>query len=531
MKRDELSAELNKPWDIIVVGGGVTGAGVFREGARAGLRCLLLEQRDFAWGTSSRSGKMVHGGLRYLGQGQIKTTWHSVREREKLLREYAGMVETMGFLVPFYKNDRLTPYLLGAGLTVYDLMAFRYDHSQFDAVNFSMQIPAMDSHGLTGGVGFRDARTDDARLVLRVIQEGERLGGIALNYVKVEEVCKNMAGRVHGVVLKDEVSKKIIEVRGQLVINATGVWADELRSQIGKSPRMRRLRGSHLIFPSWRFPMAQALSFFHPADNRSVYVLPWEGITLVGTTDVDHEHSLAEEPHISYGEGEYLLEGVRIKFPSLNLTAKDIISTFSGVRPVINTGKTNPSKESRDHVIWNDNGLVTVTGGKMTTFSLLARETLAKVQKHISSKGIGRRKSRKLTKEDDRFLSEVQLKGAAFQRLAGRYGYDNGLAMLQETKGREREVILGTDIMWTELSWAARHEDVVHLEDLLLRRVRLGLLVPNGGADLMPHIRESVQPELGWNDQEWDDEVTHYLELWQKAYSPSLVTITSMKPL
>lgn len=526
MKRDESLAELKKPWDIIVVGGGITGAGVFREGARVGLRCLLLEQRDFAWGTSSRSGKMVHGGLRYLGQGQIKTTWHSVREREKLLREYAGMVESMGFLVPYYENDRLTPYLLGAGLTVYDLMAFRSDHSQLDAVNFGMQVPAIDSHGLTGGVRFRDARTDDARLVLRVIQEGESLGGIALNYVKVEEVCKDKTGRVQGVALRDEVSKKNVEVRGQLVINATGAWADELRSQMGRSPRMRRLRGSHLIFPSWRFPLAQALSFFHPADNRSVYVLPWEGITLVGTTDIDHEHSLAEEPRISYSEGEYLLEGVRKNFPSLNLTAKDILSTFSGVRPVINTGKANPSKESRDHVIWNDNGLVTVTGGKMTTFSLLARETLAKVRKHLPSTGTGKGNSQLGSKGTDRLLTETQQEGDAFQRLAGRYGYDNGMSMLQQANEREREVIPGTDIMWTELCWAARHEKVVHLEDLLLRRVRLGLLVPNGGAELMQRIREIVQPELGWNDRQWEHEATYYLKLWRSAYSPILLIPT-----
>ncbi|AET67195.1 glycerol-3-phosphate dehydrogenase [Desulfosporosinus orientis DSM 765] len=519
MKRDQILAELKKPWDIIVVGGGITGAGVFREGARAGLRCLLLEQRDFAWGTSSRSGKMVHGGLRYLGQGQVKTTWHSVREREKLLRDYKGMVESMGFLIPFYENDRLTPYLLGAGLTVYDLMAFRYDHSQLDAVNFGMQVPAMDSHGLTGGVRFRDARTDDARLVLRVIQEGESLGGAALNYVKVEEVCKDKTGRVQGVTLRDEVSKKNLEVRGQLVINATGVWADELRSQVGRSPRMRRLRGSHLIFPSWRFPLAQALSFFHPADKRSVYVLPWEGITLVGTTDVDHEYSLAEEPHISYREGKYLLEGVRKNFPSLNLTAKDIIATFSGVRPVINTGKTNPSKESRDHVIWNDNGLVTVTGGKMTTFSLLARETLAKVREYIPTTGTGERKSQQVSKGTERPME------AAFQRIAGRYGDDNGTIMLQQANEREREVIPGTNILWTELRWAARHEGVVHLEDLLLRRVRLGLLVSNGGAELMQRIREIVQPELGWNDQQWEHEESHYLELWQSAYSPGLINI------
>jgi len=526
VKRDQIFSELKKTWDIIIVGGGITGAGVFREGAKVGLRCLLLEQRDFAWGTSSRSGKMVHGGLRYLGQGQIKTTWHSVREREKLLRDYEGMVESIGFLVPYYQNDRFTPYLLGAGLTVYDLMAFRYDHSQLDALSFGMQVPALDRHGLTGGVRFRDARTDDARLVLRVIQEGVSLGGIALNYVKVEEVCKDKTGRVQGVTLRDEVSKKNIELQGQVVINATGVWVDELRSQMGRSPRMRRLRGSHLIFPSWRFPLAQAVSFFHPADNRSVYVLPWEGITLVGTTDVDHDQSLAEEPHISKNEGEYLLEGVGKNFPSLNLTAKDIISTFSGVRPVINTGKANPSKESRDHVIWNDNGLVTVTGGKMTTFSLLARETMTKVRKHIHTTGVTKGNNHQMSMGTDQLIIDNQ-EGATYQRLAGRYGYDNGKAMLQQADGREREVIPGTDIMWTELCWAARHEGVVHLEDLILRRVRLGLLVPNGGAEVMQRIRQIVQPELGWDDTQWEHEETNYLELWRSAYSPSLVTSRS----
>ncbi len=524
MKRDQILAELKKPWDIIVVGGGITGAGVFREGSRLGFRCLLLEQCDFAWGTSSRSGKMVHGGLRYLGQGQIRTTWHSVREREKLLREYAGMVESMGFLVPYYENDRLTPYLLGAGLTVYDLMAFRYDHSQLDAVNFSMQVPTLNSQGLTGGVRFRDARTDDARLVMRVIQEGESYGGVAFNYVKVEELCKDQSGRVRGVALRDEVSKKNVEVRGQLVINATGVWADELRSQMDISPRMRRLRGSHLIFPSWRFPLAQALSFFHPADNRSVYVLPWEGITLVGTTDVEHQYSLAEDPHISYGEGNYLLEGVRRNFPSLNLKAKDIISTFSGVRPVINTGKANPSRESRDHAIWNDKGLVTVTGGKMTTFSLLARETIAKVRKYLPSTGTAKGNTQRMSKKIDQIHSLAQHKGVFYLRLTGRYGSDNGLAMLEQANERELEVIPGTNIIWSELRWTARQEGVVHLEDLLLRRVRLGLLVPNGGAKLMQRIREIVQPELGWDDQRWEHEATNYLDLWRSAYSPSLVS-------
>lgn len=535
MKRDQILAELNQPWDIIVIGGGITGAGVFREGARAGLRCLLLEQRDFAWGTSSRSGKMVHGGLRYLGQGQIKTTWHSVRERENLLQEYAGMVESLEFLIPYYQNQHLTPHLLSAALTVYDLMAWRRDHSRLTAANFSRQIPDLEAQKLAGGFRFRDACTDDARLVLRVIQEGEGYGGIALNYVKAEEVSRAKSGRVQGTVVRDEVSKKTFELQSKLVINSTGVWADGLRSQLGKPTRLRRLRGSHLVFPSRRFPLRQALSFFHPADKRAVYVLPWEGVTLVGTTDIDHEFSLADEPRISYSEGEYLLAGVRELFPSLNLTVKDILATFAGVRPVLNTGKANPSKEARDHIIWNDNGLLTVTGGKMTTFSLLAREALAEIRRQISADSPGSSKgSRQMSNEikgsknENKSVarqavhSEVRQE-AVFQRLTGHYGCENALLMLQQANEREREIIPGTGILWLELRWAARQERVVHLEDLLLRRVRLGLLAPNGGSGLMQRIREIVQPELGWDDSQWEDEAGRYLKLWRDAYAPDLV--------
>ena len=519
MKRDQILAELNRSWDIIVIGGGITGAGVFRESARAGLRCLLLEQRDFAWGTSSRSGKMVHGGLRYLGQGQIKTTWHSVRERENLLQEYAGMVETLAFLIPYYQKERLTPHLLSAALTVYDLMAWRRDHSRLTAENFSRQIPELDTQKLAGGFCFRDACTDDARLVLRVIQEGESYGGTALNYVKAEEVSRDKSGRVRGTVVRDEVSKKTFELQAKLVINSTGVWADSLRSQLGKPTRLRRLRGSHLVFPRRRFPLRQALSFFHPADRRAVYALPWEGVTLVGTTDIDHEFSLADEPRISYSEGEYLLAGVRELFPSLNLTVKDILATFAGVRPVLNTGKANPSKEARDHVIWNDNGLLTVTGGKMTTFSLLARETLAEIRRQISVDSPGNSNgSRQMSKEVKGLENE-----AVFQRLAGRYSSENALLMLQQANEREREIIPGTGILWLELRWAARQERVVHLEDLLLRRVRLGLLAPDGGSGLMEHIREIVQPELGWDDSQWENEAGRYLKLWRDAYAPDLV--------
>ncbi len=376
LARGQVINRLEEQWDVIVVGGGITGAGVLREASRRGMRCLLLEQRDFAWGTSSRSGKMVHGGLRYLRQGQAKTTWHSVRERERLLREYAGLVEPLGFLVPLYAGKRWEPLLLKVGLSLYDLMALRRSHRRYNALDLSLLVPSLRRDGLLGGFWYRDARTDDARLVLWAIKEGVALGGAALNYARVEALLRDRRGRVCGVAVRDVVTGRTMEVEAQVVINAAGAWTDRVRSWTGAPPRLRRLRGSHLVFPRWRFPLFQAVGFSHPRDGRLVYAFPWEQVTLVGTTDVDHDQPLDREPRMSQSEGEYLLEGIGKAFPSLELTAEDVMSTFSGVRPVVGTGRRDPSREPRDHVVWAEDGMVTVAGGKLTTFSLLARDAL-----------------------------------------------------------------------------------------------------------------------------------------------------------
>ncbi|MCL5057200.1 MAG: glycerol-3-phosphate dehydrogenase/oxidase [Actinobacteria bacterium] len=523
-KRDAVLESLRGRWDVIVIGGGITGAGILREAASRGLRCLLLEQRDFGWGTSSRSGKLVHGGLRYLRQGQVRTTWHSVREREKLLREYKGLVDGLGFLVPTYREDRFGPLALGMGLAVYDLLALKRSRRRHTSGEVAMITPLLKSEGLTGGFWYRDARTDDARLVIRVIREGVRLGGTALNYARVEALCRS-GGRVTGVAVRDVAGGKTFEVHGQAVINASGVWAGQVHSLLGKKdkrPGLRPLRGSHLVFPRWRFPLPMAVGLTHPGDGRSLYVFPWEDITLVGTTDLDHEHSLDDEPRISVREGIYLLELVQRYFPSLNLTGSDVIATFSGVRPVVNTGRKDPSKESRDHVVWDENGMVTITGGKLTTFGLLAREALASAGKYISRAG----GSSPVACREDSGAEPLLLQGedgeASARRLSGRYGTE-AAALLEEAGPEDLRPLPGTGILRVELRWAARHEAVAHLDDILLRRVRLGILLPRGGADLLDDLRPVLQKDLGWSDGRWEDEVSRYTAIWRQAYSPDLI--------
>jgi glycerol-3-phosphate dehydrogenase len=516
--RTTLWSRLPEPWDILVIGGGITGAGILREAARLGLRVLLVEQCDFGWGTSSRSSKMVHGGLRYLKDGRVGLTWASVRERKRLLAEGAGLIDPLGFLIATYKGDHPGRWTYGAGLTVYDLLALQWGHRRFRAEDFQLLAPHIRHEGLEGGYRYGDAQTDDARLVLRVIQEAVADGGVAMNYVRAEELLRE-GEQVVGARLRDMAGERTAEVRARIVVNATGGWVDRLRGQIGAPACIRPLRGSHLIFPSWRLPCAQAITFLHPLDRRPVFIFPWEGITLVGTTDLDHDRPLDDEPAISPEEVAYLMAAVESQFPVLGLQLEDILATFAGVRPVIRSGRVcDPSKESRDHVVWEEHGLVTVTGGKLTTFRRIAYDVLRVARRHWPELQPLDAKRPVLDTVTPDLPGAKALDDVARRRLVGRYGAA-APALVAAARPGELEAIPGTDYLWAELRWAARAEAVVHLDDLLLRRVRLGLLLPQGGAALLPQIRSICQGELGWDDLQWEEEAAGYRALWQRCYS------------
>jgi glycerol-3-phosphate dehydrogenase len=526
--RDKVWSSLNegaggsKIWDVIVVGGGITGAGIVAEAARIGLRALLVEARDFASGTSSRSTKLVHGGLRYLRQGQIGLTRESVLERERLMEEARGLVSPLGFWIPTFAGDKTPGWLVNIGLTIYDVLAGKWAHESHSAAELVARVPELAGAPIEGGFHYFDAQTDDARLVLRVLREAVARGAVALNYARAADLLRTADGRVRGIALEDMSggARRSAEVEARVVINATGAWADALRGRVGGEKRLRPIRGSHVVLPASRLPVHQAIAMLHPRDGRAVFAIPWEGVTIVGTTDVDHDADMWTEPAITPAELTYIFESLRHAFPHVDLAEKDVRATYSGVRGVIDTGAHDPSKESREHALWEESGLLTVTGGKLTTFRVMALQALRAAKKQLPAVKALRRKDRILNDLGTEPLPSG-LDPALQVRLLGRHGPDANL-VLASAKGTERtERIADTTVLWSELRFAARDEAVVHLEDLLLRRARLGLLAERGGAGEMARIRAVAQPELGWDDATWEREEAAYFRTWETRYGSS----------
>ncbi|MBW1788011.1 MAG: glycerol-3-phosphate dehydrogenase/oxidase [Deltaproteobacteria bacterium] len=515
---------LKADWDLVVIGGGITGAGIFRETVRMGLSVLLVEQQDFAWGTSSRSSKLVHGGLRYLKEGRIFLTRDAVRERERLLAEAPGLVELLGFLVPIYKGRGPGKWTLEAGLSLYDLIAKKRQHKYYDAEKLAALEPHLNQKGLVGGFHFFDAQVDDARLVLRLIFEAEAAGGCALNYTAAKTIHRNDSGEVEGVTLEDSETHESRFVSTGVVINATGCWAEHFHPSPDPKVHLRPLRGSHLIFSRKTLPVGHAVSFVHPVDERAIFLVPWEGAVIVGTTDLDYREDLSREPAISADEVNYLMTGLQTLFPSLDISEKDCISAISGIRPVLSKGgNRSPSEESREHVVWKDKGLLTITGGKLTTFRKLAMDAIKAAMEFLPDTGADRPPEPVFPTLSELREESVELSTEA-RRLFGRYGA--GANLLISSAGTESlKPIPGTHTLWAELPYAAGHEQVRHLDDLLLRRVRIGLLVPDGAREYLPRIKKICRPVLPWNRRKWKREIDRYMDIRQRAYSlPSTET-------
>lgn len=506
-------------FDVIVVGGGITGAGVAREASGSGLRTLLVEQKDFSWGTSSRSSKMVHGGLRYLGGGHYNLTRAAVRERERLMDEAPGLIDPLRFIMPHFKGQFPGPRLFQTLLRVYDFIARNRSRHFLTPSESMLWVPGLTGNNLSGASGFTDAVTDDSRLVLRLIAEARRDGALCLNYTRALEV-KRQAGQVSGLLVQPEESETPIEISAPLVINATGAWADRLQSDeaSAKAMKIRPLRGSHLVLPWSCLPVSCSVSLFHPEDRRPVFAFPWLGTTVLGTTDLDHEGSLDQEPVISEAETSYLLEIASRLFPGSRISRRDILSTWSGVRPVVTdgTGKS-PSKENREHELRTDRGLISIAGGKLTTFRVIARQALAQ--------GFGEQTQKALRPESAPVFQPVNdpvrppaVGHLTWRRLQGFYGPELAQVI---ASGPMQPVVQNqaSDLLWAELCWACQKEDVQHLDDLLLRRTRLGLVLPEAGKAHLPEIRRHCQALLGWNDRHWEQEQARYLGIYHSAYS------------
>ena len=526
-----------EPWDILIIGGGITGAGIAREAARRGLAVLLIEQKDFAWGTSSRSSKMVHGGLRYIASGDYKTTLLSVRERERMLGEAGGLVNEMHFVMPHYKGKFPPPWIFNTLLRVYDKLAGKRYFRYFKKDTFLLLNPHIKQDNFLGASQFSDAVTDDSRLVMRVLDEAINDGAHAINYLKAESLITNEQGLVVGATLKDtsaEDSNNTYNVHAKVVVSATGAWADTLRMQASKETeqtfhkQIRPSRGSHLVVSQERLPLKQAYTFLHPVDKRAVFVFPWENRSVLGTTDLDHPPLDDNEVGITSEEVDYLLTATNDLFDDANLNREDVISTWAGVRPLISDGgdgkRVSPSKEKRDHSVWLDNNLVTVSGGKLTTFRLIALDVLKVCQKVLAL-------DESATQDNDSYSSQVfsnqtptnpkfiTLPKPLQQRLQGFYGRQLD-ALLELAHDDELTYVTDSNTIWAEIRFAARHEQVIHLDDLLLRRSRLGLILTNGAMTplISDRLKQICQQELGWDEQKWQQEVDRYTDLWQRYY-------------
>ncbi|HTU82156.1 MAG TPA: glycerol-3-phosphate dehydrogenase/oxidase [Candidatus Acidoferrales bacterium] len=490
-------------FDLAIVGGGVTGAAVLYEASRRGLRAALVERGDFASGTSSRSSKLVHGGLRYLREGKLGLTRESVRERQALLRDLPGLVEPVEFVMPHYRGRKPSRTTLALGLALYDLLARSWRHRYLDRQATLALVPPLDERGLTGAHAYLDATTGDARLVLRLLQEACALGAIAVNYAEAAPLIA--AGSVRGVRVRSSGNPDGFDVAARAVINATGAYADGLRAALGAPPRLRPLRGSHLVLDPARLPLTRCVAFEHPADGRPVFAYPWLGRILVGTTDLDHGESLVREPAISPREAEYLREALSFAFPNLD-AVPGVVATFAGVRPIVDTTAAPPSKASRDHVVWKDSGLITITGGKLTTFRPMAMDALRAAAPALPPFDLQARRAF----SNSAIPRVAGVDPETWRRLTGRFG-SACADVVARAAADDLQTIGNTPFTWAELRWSARHESVLHLDDLLLRRTRAGLLLRDGASEHFDRIAATCAQELGWDSARWARERAAYL--------------------
>ncbi len=501
--------ELPESVDLLVVGGGISGAGVALEAARTGASVLLVEAQDFAAGTSSRSSKLVHGGLRYLKTGQWRLTRESVQERQRLLQQGQGLIEPLRFAMPLYAGHKPGRRTMQLGLWLYDCMAgsaLDLRSQTIDAAQAGLLARGLRAEGLDGALIYLDAQTDDARLVWRVLDQARRDGARIRNYVALKCLRKEN-GRVVGAELQDRVTDREHSLRAKMVITTAGVWATQLAGDEA-GPNLRPLRGSHFLFPWWRFPLGSAISWLHPRDRRPVFAYPWQGATIYGTTDVDHRLADAFEPRMTADEAEYLIEGLDWAFPGLGLGAADALSTIAGVRPVVDTGKVDPSAESRESAVWSSPGLVAMTGGKLTTFRRSARELLRAAA--AQQPALAPAPPRPLFDPADEQLPP---------RLRARLGAA-AAEYLASASAADRRVLAAGHCERGELRHAAAQEQVEHLDDLMLRRTRLGLLLPNGGAAMLDEILSDCAAALGWDAARAAQERQRYLSIWAAQHAP-----------
>lgn len=515
MNREASLQELAAPqtWDFIIIGGGATGLGVAVDAATRGYKTLLLEQNDFAKGTSSRSTKLIHGGVRYLAQGNVSLVLEALRERGLLLRNAPHLVRNLSFIVPSY--DWWEGPFYGIGMKVYDVLAGKLGFGPSRMLSREetlAHIPTLEPEGLRGGVIYHDGQFDDARLAINLAQTASEYGGIVLNYVQVTALLK-ARDLVCGVAARDVETGKEYEVRARCVINATGVYADAIRrmDEPASAPIIAPSSGVHLVLDKSFLPGDSAIMVPHTDDGRVLFVVPWHERALVGTTDTPIE-ATPLEPRPLPEEIEFLLRHAQ-RYLTKDPHARDVKSVFSGLRPLVKTGEEQSTATlSRDHTILiSKSGLLTITGGKWTTYRRMAEEA---VHHAVMLAGLDERPCR---------TQDLRLHGwletdAADSRFA-LYGADaESLQTLVQTDSQLAQPLHeNLPYVAGEAVWAVRHEMARTVEDVLARRTRALLLDARASMACAPRAAALMARELG-RDENWQKQQVRAYEDLAEGY-------------
>jgi glycerol-3-phosphate dehydrogenase len=533
MKREEMVTcvrERKEPWDIIVIGGGATGAGIAVDAASRGYAVLLLEREDFGKGTSSRSTKLVHGGVRYLEQGNVSLVMEALKERGILFENAPHLVHDLPFIVPNYSWWEAPFY--GIGLKIYDLLAGKYGFGQSRILSFAetiQHLPAIRQDGLRGGVIYRDGQFDDARLLIALMVTAVEHGAVVMNYARVVELTRDADGFMDGVRFVDRETGEHISVAAKAVINATGIFADEVRRLADPdAPAMiAPSQGIHLVFEKSFLRANTAIMVPHTSDGRVLFAIPWHDHTLVGTTDTPIE-APSYEPLPFEEEIEFVLETAS-QYLSRPPKREDILSVYVGIRPLVKAAGSDVGKTSalsRDHTIHIDStGLITIAGGKWTTYRHMAEDTvdhaitLGKLEEKLCV-------TRTLhihgyETDQDRKARRANI-GEEFESTLAIYGSDAGSIRDLSAGSPELAQRLDPDLPYigAEIVWAAREEMARTLDDVLARRTRALLLNARAAVRMAPAAAKLLARELGRNESWAGAQVQAFTDL-AAQYNPS----------
>jgi glycerol-3-phosphate dehydrogenase len=516
-------------YDIVVIGGGITGAGIARDAALRGLKVALFEKGDYASGTSSKSSKLVHGGLRYLEHGEIGLVFESVSERRVQTRVAPHLVRPLPFLIPIYKGAKPGLEVMNFGLWIYDSLAlFRAPrlHKTFRGARAALEIePALRADGLRGALEYYDCNTDDARLVLENAIDARALGADCHTYTEVTRFERGADGRITGVAVRDRLTGETRSVESRIVILAAGAWTDEMIARFEipiERPLLRRTKGVHVVVPRERLPLARAITLISPVDHRVMFAIPWRERTVLGTTDTDFEGT-ADEVAADAADVDYLCQSANGVFPAARLGPPDVISTWAGLRPLIAAPpNVDESDVSREHEIFSRNdGLVIIAGGKLTTYRRMARQAVNETLKLFDQLGEPVTVTRTGTKgrplPGAAGLAEADLEGVAaigrqlmadYQldvdtatHLCGVYGMRAHLLAARIAQDRALGERLDRELpyVWAEIEFAATHDLARTVEDVLARRIPLMLVSRDQGLGVCERVAGVLGTVLGWS--------------------------------